>query len=357
MSRKLHWFLFSIFIMLTQPFVVNGPVQAKPAMSVGLTRFEAIPLDNAARLEWDTETELGIAGFMLKRGRDDSFSYIFDPDGTGNLFISSEGGPAQGFEYSFTDETAVIGESYTYQLIEVQVDASEVVIADTSVTIIIEATDTPIVLPALGGDGSGGNSNDVTVTPTLAATAIPSATLPTNSDPAPSATPIPTLAAEAAAPSAPIVAEVAPAIDLATQPPSSQPIIEENGEAGQTGIGSVAVAYAQEEPPGYPAPDPGEGESGESLDAAQVDRNNEPDTPIEFGDNGDPPELFGTNPYPGVNPPSTSEQVAQNDDSPDSAGSLEGKIYLWVAFIAAIVIFSAAVLGTILIYTRQRSQE
>jgi ABC-type Na+ efflux pump permease subunit len=38
-------------------------------------------------------------------------------------------------------------------------------------------------------------------------------------------------------------------------------------------------------------------------------------------------------------------------------GSLAGKIYLWAAFIAALVIFIAAVVGAILIYTRQRSKE
>jgi len=36
---------------------------------------------------------------------------------------------------------------------------------------------------------------------------------------------------------------------------------------------------------------------------------------------------------------------------------MAGKFYLWIAFIAAMVIFVAAVLGAILLYTRQRNKE
>ena len=125
-------------------------------------------------------------------------------------------------------------------------------------------------------------------------------------------------------------------------------------EPSQTGDSGVAVAFVQEDPASYPEPDPLE---GESLDAALDDTSNDLEARIKTGENPDRPEVIGTNQYPADNQPSGSDSEVQNTETAVPTGGLAGKIYLWVAFVAAVFIFTAAVLGAILLYTRQRYKE
>ena len=350
MSKKFYG-LLSILILLPTLFVNGGPVEASSALSVGLTRFEAIPLDNAARLEWDTQTELGTAGFTLKRGQNGLFDYLFDS--AGKLFINSEGGPSEGYDYAFTDETAVNGEFYTYQLIEILIDASEVVVADTSVTAGIAPTNTPIIVNTGAGNGSRTNTATATPAATSLATTIPSPAPVTSSTLVPSPSPFPTTALP---PTTSVINAAAPNINADIQSISDQPLVEESPASSQSSNTGVAVAFAQEDPEDYPAADPVEVESGESLDAAAVDTGRDLGDPAGIGENPDSPEIIGTNLYPADNSPTNFDSAAQITESAVSAG-LEGKVYLWVAFIAALMIFTAAVLGAILLYTRQRNRE
>ena len=171
MSRRLAVFLFLALLTMAAWSRAGKAFQASQALNVGLIRFEGIPLDNAVRLEWDTETELGTASYKVKRGQNSALVYLPAPSGNSDLFIGSEGGPNLGFDYSYTDDTTVNGERYTYQLIEIEVDGSEIPLADTTVTAGLVPTKTPVVVFA-GGNG-GGNSNQI------ANTAIPSATATT----------------------------------------------------------------------------------------------------------------------------------------------------------------------------------
>jgi len=360
MSKKLYGFLISILTLLPTLCMSAGSIQASSALNVGLTRFEAIPLDNAVRLEWDTETELGTAGFMLTRGQNGSFDYLPDPGGAGDLFIGSEGDPTLGYDYTYTDETAVNGETYTYQLVEIEIDGSKIIQANTSVTVGIVPTNTPIILGTGGGNGSGNNPTDATATATI----FPSPTPPTNNTPEPSATPFPTLAPtvtalaivtrNSTAPTAGVADKVAPDINAEAQSIPGRPLVETNSEPSQTGDSGFAIAFAQEDPANYPEPDPLE---GESPDAAVDDSSNDLEARIKTGEHPDRPEVIGTNQYPADDGPSDSDSEVQNTETAVPTGGMAGKIYLWVAFVAAVIIFTAAVLGAILLYTRQRYKE
>ncbi len=335
--------------------IASSRVHAGAPLSVGLTRFEAIPLDNAARLEWDTQTELGTAGYTLKRGQSGSFDYL--SDSTGKVFINSEGGPAEGYEYTFTDETAVNGEFYTYQLIEILIDASEVVVADTAVTIGIVPTNTPIVVSASASIGGNGNNAAATATATAVVTAASGTILPPTPPPTIAVSPAAPLSTQASAPQS-VIDENAGDGNSEVLSNSSQAVTQTNPQSSQSenaGVG-IAVAMAQEEPAGYPGPDSAELEAGESLDTSEVVPGSDLQSPAGSNENPAQPEVIGNGAYPAGEPPSNPNSDTTSAAADDSAG-FAGKLYLWVAFVAALVIFTAAVLGAILLYTRQRNQE
>ena len=135
---------------------------------------------------------------------------------------------------------------------------------------------------------------------------------------------------------------------------ASPALIKANSEPGQTEDSGVAVAFAQEDPSNYPGPDP---LKGEFFDGAVDDTRNDLAAPAVTGDNPDRHEVIGTNQYPVDNRPSGSDSKFQNTETAVPTGGLAGIIYLWLAFAAALAIFSAAVLGAILLYTRQRYKD
>lgn len=69
------------------------------------------------------------------------------------------------------------------------------------------------------------------------------------------------------------------------------------------------------------------------------------------------PALIEANSEPGQTGDSGAAAAFAQEETAVPTGGLAGKIYLWVAFAAALIIFTAAVLGAILLYTRQRYKE
>jgi hypothetical protein len=127
-----------------------------------------------------------------------------------------------------------------------------------------------------------------------------------------------------------------PALCITTGSVQTSPVFSESGQTGESG---VAVTFAQEDPEEYPGPDPRE---GESFDTGEY-----PDHSVDIG----------TNQYPADERLPGSDSEFQTTITAVPTGSLAGKIYLWVAFAAALIIFTAAILGAILLYTRQRYKE
>lgn len=103
---------------------VQPAVKANQAVpdNVELLYFQATGLNNAVLLEWATASEFNASGFMIERA--------LNPDGPYSLlleigFIPAEGSGVTGAEYEATDNTAVNGTTYWYNLIEVDIDGDE----------------------------------------------------------------------------------------------------------------------------------------------------------------------------------------------------------------------------------------
>jgi hypothetical protein len=81
--------------------------------SVELTRFEAKPIVNAIRLEWETATELDNLGFNLYRSRSPEGGYVQLNDA---LIPGHSPGSATGSTYSWVDRDVRPGVTYYYKL-------------------------------------------------------------------------------------------------------------------------------------------------------------------------------------------------------------------------------------------------
>lgn len=72
------------------------------------------------QVEWNTETEIDTAGFNVYRAssEDGPFTQINEQ------LIASEGSPVSGASYRFVDENVIPGQTYYYQLEDVELDNS-----------------------------------------------------------------------------------------------------------------------------------------------------------------------------------------------------------------------------------------
>lgn len=333
------------------------------AFNIGLSRFEAMAVENGVRLEWDVESEIGTAGYTIKRGENGRFDYLADPETLENLFILAEGGPAQAFSYSFLDDTAVQETTYTYQLIEISAGSSEQLQDEVTISYRLEATSTPVTFS--GDVGSRQENNNPTSTPTVTPAATATAS---GSSPAPNAQPT-TAAAQAAQQVNPTVGDSEARTAQAPDPPPA-----ENGEVDAYPGNSLATPEAQVDMSGSGSaaePDNGAlldtvGDSAvgayppnETLDSANPGQANALESPVveqpllSSGDNS--PVVIGgatsvpvNNPYPGQTEGQNNTQEAANADST--------RILMWLAFLVSLIIFTASVLGAILLYSRERSK-
>jgi hypothetical protein len=84
---------------------------------VELLNFRAIDGESNVMLTWETATEIDTAGFYLVRSEspDGEFERINEE------LIPAQGGPTQGGTYSYIDNTTLIGVTYWYRLVDVDV--------------------------------------------------------------------------------------------------------------------------------------------------------------------------------------------------------------------------------------------
>ena len=320
-------------------------------------------------IRWETAEEIGTAGYRLER--DDApitIEYEAPPNGdrtpvtivpalgltangSGGVYIAYDSGP-------FT-----AGTTYEYTLVEIETDNTEIEIDFVDITIGSGPTATP-ENSSVGGD----------------ATATP---LPTNT-PRATNTPVPTTASNAQntpTPTAPANSSNPTVTPAASQPTATQNAVPPTNSSSpdptrvtqptQEAVAAVGVVEAAENPQQddpYPEPQPeGEVESGpvtgeETYPAGTPETEPRFQTtdgegnPVEQTDGAyTPPDgasAIGTGSN-GIGEESAAlPEEAARDTQPegDSQTSL-----VWGAFIAALLIFGASVIGAIMLFSR-RSQ-
>jgi len=367
-------------------FAAAPAAHGQEALSVGLLRFDAIATDDGILLEWDVETELGTAGYTIKRAEGDgSFQYLTNPAADGKLIVFAEGGPSQGYSYSHLDDTAVREKTYTYQLIEITTSSNEDLQSEVTVSFVVTPTPTPVTFS--GNTGGAGNNNS-----SAQATATPTATVQPTSTPMAqtmaTSIPQPTRVAPTPLPSPTAVQEnIVPTAAPPSQPSSSAaPVLEAYPSEGESVTDNSSTA-----PDGASFQDEMERQAEVTTEETtsetvlpsteqiateapqEAAQETQPDSSsgvahalVIAGDlNARKAELSETEPADG-SPIVIGEagsitattllldQAQQEKQEEEPANVDSSRILLWVAFIVALAIFSASVIGAIYLYSRRR---
>jgi hypothetical protein len=360
-----HFFALLLLILGFGSALVMAPsLFGHNALSVGLSRFEAIPEQNGMRLEWDVETEIGTAGYTIQRGEDGAFDYLIDPQTNDELFILAEGSPTQAFGYSYTDESAIRGTNYTYKLFEITSGSSEQLLDEVTIVFQVKATNTPVTFSGTSGN-SQDNNNPTSIptgTQTVAAAASATSTVPAQATSTPAST-------------------TAAASMLPNNTGASNAVVENNQAVEQPAAAALSQdAYPGDStvPPEQPENDNG-GEPANEIDSSRpaladpggVESPEMDPTANAFpgainaleATNEDQSQMSGLKPTPivirGASPaaqdnPYPSQPQGQVE-SQQSANVDSSRILLWLAFIVALIILVASIVGAILLYSNRRS--
>ena len=343
-NKKTTVGLLTAVILTITSFALAKNAVAMPPFAVGLIDFTATPQNNAALLEWETATELGAAGFGIQRKQNsDDFVTI-------SGFINAIGDGATGASYSYLDETAVNGQTYTYQLIEYENDNSINELEQVEVTIGVQPTATPVTI----GGGDGNNSSTATPASTNA-TSTPRSTArasePTATTRATTTSPtiVPTSRATAVSNNS-----------TATRTTSSSP----TATAASSNSGSTVFAQADDTPTPLPTPTL-------AYPASTTDDDRQPigSTPYP-ADNVQPAISQTATPYPAITIEETTginsaadngtnvigsgatSDSANRDNVGESANN--STLTLWAGFLIALFIFIAGLIGTAVLFTRKK---
>lgn len=350
--------IFVIFLALVVVWsgAVIKPVSGEEPMAVTLGDFAltAVSYNNTihVRADWDTQSEQDTAGFILKRGQGGNFTAI-------SPIIPAVGDFSQGAEYTYTDTTAVSGQTYVYQLVEITTSSEEHVMRELTFTVSLSPTNTPI---PLGGGNNSGNNSQPTATPqptnTTAATNTPRPTA-TNATAVPTNTPQPTATSQPALPTATNQPFIVPSLPTAAPPAnggnsdggansgSNFIVIAPTLVAQEFGALPIQAAELSEEVTGMIEAD----ETAVTSPADQPTADQQVDQPVAIAQNNAAPGNAATPIIIGrrLVPPSSPQQT-----DPQPAEARLSTFYLWGGFIAAMILFSAAVLGSIILFTRKR---
>jgi hypothetical protein len=333
-------------------------VAARTYLAVELIRFELRAVSDGVEITWETATETDAAYFKVKRGPAPNGPFA---DLTELGLVPAEGSTFSGAVYTEVDQTAAIGQTYRYQLYEINLSNAEQLIA--AATVSLGPTPTPEVI---GGGDSGATS-----------TPAPTSTLPGGAGSTP--TPGTTLSAGAATPVLTTTATITtstvltetdatlPATTAArtlgptptrfsftpAAPGSSGSTVPVNPSGAEVAAPEV---LGQGSADAYPAPAPDiafaplpAGEDGRPVAMAQ-----------SLADPGAASSVAGVR--PGYLPDSvgrgqgSAERPQSGDETAEVAqeASSAARLLLWFGFIAGLFVFLAGIAVSIILSTRRR---
>lgn len=344
--------LLTLLILAVWGWQLAPPASSQEPMAVTLGDFTltAVPTSNTihVRADWDTHSEQDTAGFLIRRGQGSNVVAI-------SPIIPAVGDFSQGADYTFMDTTAVSGQTYIYQLVEITTGSEQHVVRELTFTVSVAVTNTPA--PLGGGNNGGTQPTNTTVPPTatVAATVVVVATAtpqPTATNAAPTAVPTIQPTTAAALPTATNPPFVVPSF-----PTAAPPVNEENSGANSGSNGGILVIAPTLIAENFGAAAVQASQTTtETTDPATettVSTTTLPDQPdsgtaqiAAVPNNAATPIVIGRTPLiPNTTPPQQTEP---------SQESRLGDLYLWGGFIAAMILFAAAVLGSIILFTRKR---
>jgi hypothetical protein len=338
------------------------PINADEPTAVDISYFHAVPLDNAVRLDWETGSESNTLAFRIKRGAPDDNAIYLDYVGD-NGYIWSVGGVAVGSTYSVTDDQVQNGETYTYILVEVETSGNEIEQGQETVTVGIPPTNTPVVI-------SNPGNNSATQTPT-ATTAAGSSTKAAPTPTTQSGNQKPTNTPSGFATITPNATNstVTPAPNTNQRDNSSittSSSTNSSAETSSVNIGGAAEVSAQEETTGekelapqtslllapenqddYPGDDPTATAVSDSSGIYPENNTTNENTSDEVSSTS-VPVIGSTDGYAGL-----QSGDPTNNSSSGNTSAKQGRMFLWIGFIVALLIFATGIVGSILLFTRK----
>jgi hypothetical protein len=172
--RAKFWHSLSLALILVFLLCYAQPASA----SVILNSFTATPEDGEVTLEWETDSEIDLAGFMIQRSLSSNGPYTAISE-----LIPSEGFSHVATSYSYQDTSITNGVTYYYQLEAIDnASISEIFGPVTALPMSNTPTPTPVA-------NTNTNNAGISVTPTGNPSTDPSNDLSTNQASSPISTP------------------------------------------------------------------------------------------------------------------------------------------------------------------------
>lgn len=325
--------------------LISLSIKSVQALSVGLVSFTAVSASPNIQLEWVTATELDTAGFLIYRAADGETFELLTQEG----MIPAVGNPTVGGVYHFLDDTAVALVTYTYQLVEIQLDGRELELDQTTAQSAFPATPIQMGLPSqppashpTAGSPTSGPSepspiatDDATTLSALQTEPPRPASVTTNSvinSPAQVADSNnqQTLDAATGQPAA-LESMTQPQLQSTPEDAYPPPITHTPLPEGYVAPPTITPFIPTQTPEGVPYVPP-----------ATIDRNITDSATEDVNPNI---TVIGED----------NDSIPSSNPSPPAAAldNVAGRLYLWVGFVIALLIFITAVVASSLIFTRK----